>query len=285
LLPLKKSWDWSPSRVYSLLWPTVPSPLTKALGTPFFGFSWPTAGLPSRLARNYLSDTRLGSSLPATPTPPSALTTPPSPLYILGLESRSRWQLQISQPWHIASKEFAVTCKHLSQKLTSPPRTWSLSDPFSTSIPLVTWPAGLPFVWVSSPSFDPETWFLNLKENGNPVPTSRIAMSILLSGVQSFQSASPKLRNLMAPLSKYPSHISQDPLSVLSSPSTASSPSCPSPMVNCCSPPWPRIGSRIPNFGFLSARYAEGFFYWVFGFVLSVSVRYWFSTLARVFLP
>jgi hypothetical protein len=82
LLPLKKSWDWSLSHVYSPLWPTVPSPLTKALGIPFFGFSWPTAGLPSHLARNYLSDMRLGSSLPATPTPPSALTSPPSPLYI-----------------------------------------------------------------------------------------------------------------------------------------------------------------------------------------------------------
>jgi hypothetical protein len=114
LLPLKKSWDWSPSRVYSPLWPTVPSPLSEALGTPFFGFSWPMAGLPSRLARNYLSNTRLGSSSPATPTPPSALTSPPSPLYILGLESRSRWQRQISRPWHVASKEFAATCKHLS---------------------------------------------------------------------------------------------------------------------------------------------------------------------------
>jgi hypothetical protein len=90
-ISLKKSWDWSLSRVYSPLWPIVPSPLTKALGTPSFGFSWPTAGLLSCFARNYLSATRLGSFLPATPTPPSTLTSPPSFLYILGLESRSRW--------------------------------------------------------------------------------------------------------------------------------------------------------------------------------------------------
>jgi hypothetical protein len=53
------------------------------------------------------------------------------------------------------------------------------------------------------------------------------------------------------PPSKYPSRISQDPLSVPSSPSAASSPSCPS--FNCCSPTQPQIGSRIPNFGSLFA--------------------------------
>ena len=63
---------------------------------------------------------------------------------------------------------------------------------------LKSWPSGPRSVWVSSPSFDLETWFQNLKMLGNQESALHAAMFILLSGVQSFVSVSPKLTNSKA---------------------------------------------------------------------------------------
>ena len=255
LLPLKTSWDWSRSRVYSPLWQKAPLPLTGVHGTPFFGFSWPTDGLPSRLARSYSSDMLHGCSSRATRTPPSDPMSPLSRLSTLESESRSLWHRQISRPWLVASKEFGEVSKLLNLRLTSPSRIWSSSGPSSTSIPLVSLPDGPLSAWVSSPSFDPVTWFLSLKDLGNLVPTSRMAMSILLSGVQSFRSASPKLRNSMAPPSKSQSLTSQTPSSAPSSPLGVSTPLPPSRCHNPSSPLPPTNGSRIMTSEVLSGRW------------------------------
>jgi hypothetical protein len=59
------------------------------------------------------------------------------------------------------------------------------------------------------------------------------------------------------------------------------------PISATCTPPSMVVGpsrGRWPTPPVVTPSYAEGFFYWVFGFVLSASVCYWFSTLAWVFL-
>jgi hypothetical protein len=178
---------------------------------PSVGFSWPMNGLPSWLIRNFSSSTLPGCGYANMPTPPSNLISWLFWPSTSQLESRSQWEKQISWPWHVASWEFDAACKPLSPKLTSPSTTWSVSMPLLTCTPLVTLPSGPLSAWVSSAFSDPGTWFLSLRELGNLVPTSRIAMSVLLSGVPSFHSATPKLASLMALLSRSPSRIPGTP--------------------------------------------------------------------------
>jgi hypothetical protein len=82
-----------------------------------------------------------------------------------------------------------------------------------------------------------------------------VAMSILLSGVQSFRFASPKLRNSMAPPSKSQSLTSQTPSSAPSSPSGVSTPLPPSRCHNPSSPSLPTNGSRTMTSEVLSGRW------------------------------
>ena len=81
----------------------------------------------------------------------------------------------------------------LVARVKAPLQSSPLSEKLPTSVPLKNWPSGLHSVWVPSPSFDLETWFQNLKNLGNQESAMHAAMFILLSGVQSFVSVSPKL--------------------------------------------------------------------------------------------
>jgi hypothetical protein len=86
------------------------------------------------------------------------------------------------------------------------------------------WHSGLRYAWVSSRSFDPGIWFQNLKLLGNSELTSHVAMSVLLSGAQSYTYVSPKQASLMGTTLPHLSQPFSTPLFVQSMHLTASSP-------------------------------------------------------------
>ena len=253
LLRLNPRWPSWLSRVYSPRWQTLRSPVTEAPGSPSFGFSWPTSGLPSRFSKSFSSVMPHGCGSVGTPMPPSELTSALCPPSTLPWESNFPWQSLRSQPWHVACAEFDVLSAHLKVRHTLPSKSWSPSGSSSTSVISSSWPAGPLSAWVSSPSFDPGIWFRSLKVLGNPAPTSRVAMSVLLSGVPSFTSVSPKQASLMGRLSPFPSQSFLEPVIVPSLPLNASLPSF-KPLTHR---PYFRSdtlhGSRIVTSEFLSA--------------------------------
>ena len=222
---LNPRWPSWLSRVYSPRWPTPPSPPIEVHGSPSFGFSWPTNGLPSRFIKNFSSVMPPGCGSVAIPMLPSELTLALCPPSTLPWESNYPWQSLRSQPWPDACAEFDALSMHLKVRHTLPSNSWSPSGISSTSVISNNLPVGLHSVWASSPSFDPGIWFRSLKALGNPAPTSRVVMSILLSGVPSFTSVSPKQASLMARLSPFQSRQSLEPDIVPSQPLNASSPS------------------------------------------------------------
>ena len=222
LLRLKGPWHSWRSRVYSPRWLTPLSSHIEVPGSPSFGFSWPTSGLPSHLSKNFSFVMPHGCGQLVTPTLPSALTLLLSLPSISQSGVRSPWVPPSSRPWHAACKVFAETFALQKAKLISQS---TCSSPFAhtlTSGTRNTSPSGPPSVLASSPSFDPEIWFRSLKDLGNPAPILPVATSVLWSGVQSFVSGSPKLTSSMVPLSKSPFPTSQVPYSARSPPYDAS---------------------------------------------------------------
>ena len=141
----------------------------------------------------------------------------------------------------------------LEVKLTLPSNSWYASGPMSTSKASNTWPSGPQSAWVSSLSFDPGTWFRSLKLLGNVELTSHVAMSVLLSGAQSYTFVSPKLANLMEMTSPYLSLSSSTPSSARLMLLKASSPVFTPLLQNHCSHMGDHYGSHIPTFANLSA--------------------------------
>ena len=248
LLKLKTPWLSWQSRVYSPRWPTLHSSPTEAHGSPSFGFSWPSSGLPSRRSKSFLFVTPPGSGTVVTPTPPSELTSLLSRHSTSQWGTKSPWVSPPSRPWRDAYKEFDATCALLKASPTSPSSYSSPSVLTSTTKAPKISPSGPPSVLVSSPSYDPEIWFRNLKALGNPAPTSHVATSVLLSGVQSFASVLPKRVSSMVLQSKSPSPTSLAPSFAPFPPSAASLSSLlpNSPLPSSLTPK--KRGSRTRNY-------------------------------------
>ena len=101
---LKLTWPSWPLRVYSPCWPTQPLLPTKALGSPSFGFSWPTNGLPCQPAKNYLCDMPRGYGGKIIPMLRSELTLALCPPSTLPWELNSPWEGLNFQPWQSVCK-------------------------------------------------------------------------------------------------------------------------------------------------------------------------------------
>ena len=221
---LNPNWRSWPSRVYSPRWQTRLLQPTEVRGSPSFGFSWPTSGLPCQFDKNSSCDMLPGCGLKITPMPRSELIAALCPHSTLPWVLSSPWDGLSSQPWQDVCKEFDEMSEGLEVRLISPSNSWCSSSPTSTSKVLSTWHSGPQHAWVSSPSFDPGTWFRKLKLLGNLELTSHVAMSVLLSGAQSYTFVSPKQVNLMGTTSPYLSLSSPTPTFVRSMRLTASSP-------------------------------------------------------------
>lgn len=248
-LALKAPWPSLQSRVYSPRWQTPPSLPTEAPGSPCFGFSWPTSGLPSRLSKNCWSGMLPTSGLPVTPTPPSALISLLSLPYTWQSGSSSPFPKISSQHWPDAYEAFVDLLGRLNLNRILPSPCWSSSAHSLISIPPSSLHSGLHSAWASSPSYDPATWFLSLKDLGNQVPTLHVAMSVLSNGVPYFVSDSLKLNSLMVPPSKYPYRISLEPTFAQSLPCIASFGISKPTMVPPCSPSPGVLGSLMLTFG------------------------------------
>lgn len=258
LLRLKTPWPSWRSRVYNPRWPNPPYSLTEVAGSPSFGFAWPMSGTPTHLPKSSSFDLPLGCGSAATLTPLSRPTSAPSLHSTLPLALKSPLPRPNSQLWEDVCAEFDECAKGLKVRPTLPSSCWSSSVPTSTSTHPNTLPCGPLSVWASSPSFVPETWFRNLKTLGNPAPTSHVAMSVLLNGVQSYSSASPKLASSMALRSKSPFRTSLVQSSAQSLPSSVSSPVSSATLTHRCSHMDTIPGSLTPTSPTSSALWHPG---------------------------
>jgi hypothetical protein len=249
---LKPNWPSWPLRVYSPRWQTQLLQPTEVHGSPSFGFSWPTSGLPCQFDKNYSCDTQPGYGLKITPMPRSeliaALCPPSTSPWVLS----SPWGGLNSLPWQDVCKEFDEMSEGLKVRLISPSNSWCASGPMSMSKVANTWHSGPRHVWVSSHSFDPGIWFRKLKLLGNSELTSHVAMSVLLSGAQSYTYVSPKQANLMGTTLLSPSQLFTTPVCVRSMHLTASSPVFIPRSQHHCSRMVKRFGLPIPTFDNLS---------------------------------
>ena len=186
---IKSTWPSWLARVYAPRPQTLQEPPIKVPGGPFFGFSWPSNGLPHLLLRVFSSAMPPGCTSVNIPTHPSvlmSLLSLPSTSTVVSRCPLEKWPCL---PWAVAFKESdAARVRSLNVKRISPLPISEYSVNLSTSVVLDSWPTGPLCVSVSSHFSDLETWFLNLRKLGNPEPSFFVAMCILLSGVSSFKS-------------------------------------------------------------------------------------------------
>lgn len=233
---LNKKYPIGLRRVYPALW-QPPHLLHKGLdGIPSFGFAWPTSGLPALLLKRFSCILPLGCTSRACPMALSVLTSLLSPRCLPTVGSNLPLEAPLCPSWQGSCKGSVDPLAILRTVSYPLPSSCSLNfETILTSVTQQSWHIGQHSRLVYSPSFDPVTWYLSLKELGNVEHSLDVLMSILLSSVPCFLSISQRHSNSWKNPSgsKYP--ISLAPLSAQSPPFVPSTPSVPYSQAPLCS--------------------------------------------------